>query len=662
MSEKKILTKVLAILAVVQFAAIAYVNFTMSYDLLDMDASLAMRHATEMWKNGLFLKDFAYTTSMEIDAATFFAAPIYLLTGSLNIALGIVHSALYLLIVWFLYDISRNMKEMVNINGFLLSVILCFTPYSSKPGYLDWSNMLFFCGGQYEFRVICMLSMLDIFVMCDQEKVSRVKFGLVLSFCCLMNFWTSLSTGNFVLLMILLPFALKIILDIIITQKVKRKSCDKWCLLLVCACALAAMVIRSRLNIGSHRNDLPLIGAQNLWNNILNMITGIFLLFAGVVRGGDTMIFSVEGISTLLRFGLVLICFGVIWWEIKVRKNKSTLFLWFCMIALLNLGLYSVTNSLYGSDIFEHRYHILWCYVMLMIVAYAVTNYQAWSNRLLQRLLCWGMVLLMIAINVTGFREVFTFKDGKGYEKRILALADEWDVDHIILYNDTGSLYSLQAMDPNRTTVSFACFDGQMTANNLDTYFYTGENSYSGGRHLFLCAIWEFETLPEYVKSSYTLIDDSIVAPGSGHNVYYAEESVWDCVSGLPASDLDIAVDFPYSRGYSYNGEINELGQLVSKSEEDGFVLWGPYINAVAGVYDITVEYHIEKSSTKPAFFDICANSANVVIRQNLSADQDSVTLKEVSITGSAPLEFRIWQYADGEIVIDRIVFERVSN
>ena len=661
MSVKKILTKILALLAIMQFCAVAYVNFTMSYDLLDMDASLAMRHATEMWKHGLFLKEFAYVTSMEIDAATFFAAPIYLLIGNLNIALGITHSILYLLIVWLLYDISRNLSVNVGKNGFLLSVLLCFTPYASKPGYLDWSNMLFFCGGQYEFRVICMLSALDVVLLCEKKTVSRLKFGLSIAFCCMVNFWTSLSTGNFVLLMVLLPFVMKIVLETIMRQKIELKERSIWCICLLCIVCIAAMEIRERLNIGSHRSDLPLIGASNFWLNLQNAIVGIFLLFGGLVRGGDTMLFSVEGISTLARFGLVLVCFGVACWELKVRKNKTTVFLYFCMSMLLNLGLYSVTNSLYGSDIFEHRYHILWCYMLLIVVAYAVNEEEAWKNKYLQKILSWGIMLLVILINVTGFKEISTFKDGKGYEERILELAEERDVDHIIMYNNSGSMFSLQAMDPERTTVSFIYYDGQMVADGLDSYYYTGENTYSGGKHLFLCAVWDFDKLPEYVKSTYTLIDDSIVAAGSGHNVYYAEESVWDGVSGLPASALDSAVDFAYSKGYSHKGEINSQGQLAAKSTEDEFVLWGPFANAVPGLYDITVEYHVVQEGRTHAFFDICADPKNVVLRQVLPAGQDSITLNSVSITGSAPLEFRIWQSAGGEIIFDRIIFERVE-
>ena len=122
MLERRLLTGILVVFVIAQFVMITYFNFTISYDLLDMDASLAMRHATEMWKHGLFLKDFAYVTSMEIDSATFFAAPLLLMTGNINIAMGIVHSFLYLFIIYLLYEISKNGYPSGNWNGFLLSV------------------------------------------------------------------------------------------------------------------------------------------------------------------------------------------------------------------------------------------------------------------------------------------------------------------------------------------------------------------------------------------------------------------------------------------------------------------------------------------------------------------------------------------------------------
>lgn len=423
-----------------------------------------------------------------------------------------------------------------------------------------------------------------------------------------------------------------------------------------------AIIVRNKLNIGSHRNNLSLIGAQNLWINIQNMISGVFLLFGGVARKGDVSIFSIEGIGVLMRFGFLIICFGVICREIKLKKENPTLLYFYC-ITLLNLGIYSVTNSLYGQDIFEHRYHILWCYMMLHVTAHAVTDDFCWKNKVLQRILCWGLILLVAGINISEYNVLSKYGEGKKYERAVLLLADEYGAENIIAYNNSGSMYSLQAMDPNRNTVSYWYDEDKLYADILDTYYYSAENVYSGGKHLFLCPIWEFDSLPEYIKNSYVLISDDIVAARSGHNVYYADHSMWDGYSGLPAEKMSKSVDFPYSPGYEYKGVINEEGRLVVESDEDGYVLWGPFRNAVPGVYNITLEYDIVKDGLQVAFFDVSTDMGeNILIRQPLINDKNAVTLESVSITGYAPLEFRVYQYADGSMIINRIVFERIAK
>ena len=92
-------------------------------------------------------------------------------------------------------------------------------------------------------------------------------------------------------------------------------------------------------------------------------------------------------------------------------------------------------------------------------------------------------------------------------------------------------------------------------------------------------------------------------------------------------------------------------------------MLWGPFRNAVPGVYNITLEYDIVKDGLQVAFFDVSTDMGeNILIRQPLINDKNAVTLESVSITGYAPLEFRVYQYADGRMIINRIVFERIAK
>ena len=61
--KKITLEKIMLFIAILQFIAIVFFNFTKAAGALGLDSSLALRHAMEMWKNGIFLEDFSFFSS-----------------------------------------------------------------------------------------------------------------------------------------------------------------------------------------------------------------------------------------------------------------------------------------------------------------------------------------------------------------------------------------------------------------------------------------------------------------------------------------------------------------------------------------------------------------------------------------------------------------------
>src|SRR5699024_10081333 len=143
------------------------------------------------------------------------AAPIYMVTNNLGLSLASIHAVFYFIVVWILHDIAKNLRASTS--QFLFSVLLLFTPYS--VGQVEWANMLFVGVAQYEFRVIVLLMLLNLILMSLRKETSRRKFVLNLLVYCAVNFWTSLSTGNYVLLMIVSPFVLWVLIRILWGQQ-----------------------------------------------------------------------------------------------------------------------------------------------------------------------------------------------------------------------------------------------------------------------------------------------------------------------------------------------------------------------------------------------------------------------------------------------------------
>ena len=183
----------LSVLALMLFQAcsIFLLNLKKAEELLDYDSALTMRHIIEMWRGRtLFLKDYVYTSTLEIDSVAFFAIPFFLRFGHLGLFLGIIHVCFYLLTAYVLCDLFHQLGRS-RILG-LVSLILLYTPYAF--GQLDWDNMLFFSVGQYSFRILLLFLFADLFF--DAAETKGKSYYLRFALCCLLNFWTSLSCGN----------------------------------------------------------------------------------------------------------------------------------------------------------------------------------------------------------------------------------------------------------------------------------------------------------------------------------------------------------------------------------------------------------------------------------------------------------------------------------
>ena len=119
----------LFVLLVLQFLLVISINVFKAEQMLGFDSSLAIRHSVEMWKNkNIFLDNFQYFSTIEIDNAAFFATPLYLLSGNLGVSLAVVHALLYIVTFLVCCDIFKNLK--MNVMCGALSTALIFYKYA----------------------------------------------------------------------------------------------------------------------------------------------------------------------------------------------------------------------------------------------------------------------------------------------------------------------------------------------------------------------------------------------------------------------------------------------------------------------------------------------------------------------------------------------------
>jgi len=509
-NREKFVLYLLVALLVLQGMGIFLINLLQTEKYMFFDNALAIRHGVEMWRNGLFLKDFNYFSTMEIDNAAFFAVPMYLLTGNLGLSLGIVHVILYVLCICLISCLFRNAGYDKKYG--LLAIFLLFTPYMIHG--LDWANMMFVTVGQYEFRVIALISITNLLLMALNVKTDAKKWIPLLIFNFLLCFWTSLSCGNYVILMIVLPFCLFYVFINCISEKI---IINKYIVVVFASTILAcvfALAIRGHEIGETSRSSLALLTADTFSANLLNCITGFFMLFGGLTQEPDVPIFTMPAILRIIKFVFISACLVITYMKLKKMKTTDYFHYMFIFVAVVNLAVMILAFTRYGAIIFEYRYHIVWG-AMLLLVAVAsveVIKYERLKNMVLLALLS-----MAVLINLSVFKTVFEENHETDFVEEIIRMADESGMDTIYVYNMPDEAAAIRALDVDKNCMSVT-YVVDYVYNSTDNYFEYYYNYYEyDENHLFVCKPEFLETVPEEIREGYVaigMLDDCCVFIG----------------------------------------------------------------------------------------------------------------------------------------------------
>ncbi len=498
-NREKSVVYFLIFLLVLQGLGIFLINLLQTEKYLFMDNTLAIRHGIEMWRNGIFLKDFNYFSTMEIDNAAFFAVPLYLLTGNLGLSLGIVHLLLYILCAYLILCLFRNAGYDKKY-GFL-AIFLLFTPYMIHG--LDWANMMFVTVGQYEFRVIVLISIANLLLLALNAKTDIKKLLPLLIFNFLLCFWTSLSCGNYVILMIVLPFCLFYVFINCILEKI---IFNKYILVVfvstVLACVLA-LALRSHEIGETSRSSLALLTADTFSANLLNCITGFFMLFGGLTQEPYVPIFTVPAILRIIKFVFISACLVITYMKLKKLKSTDYFHYMFIFVAIVNLAVMILAFTRYGAIIFEYRYHIVWGAMLLLVTVASVEviKYERLKNMVLLALLS-----MAVLINLSVFKTVFEENHETDFEEEIIRMADEADLNTIYVYNmpDEAAAIRVLDVDKNCMSVTYVVDYVYTSSENYFEYYYDYYDYEEN--HLFVCPPELLEPLPEEIRECYVEI------------------------------------------------------------------------------------------------------------------------------------------------------------
>lgn len=639
----------LQFLVAAQFLLILYVNYAKAYHLFDIDSALAFQHGMEMWEHGLFLKDIDYFSSLEIDTVAFFGSFLYMLTGHLKFALAVSHLVGIIILTALILDICRNLE--VTREQSLMALAMFFTPYTS--GQLDWSNMLFICGGQYGFRAMVLLFFFDLLLMCERKPVRKKKMLVLLAPFVLLTFWTSLSTGNFVLCMILFPLICWTAVEVYLGQKPKLRSMRTLVVLSGILSGLAGWILQTREIGTTRRANLMLLSQTQLHENFHTAVAGFFRLFGGVSERSDISVFSAEGIFLLLHFMIPCCCLSAVWYEWRVKKSRSAFLRGILLYSFICVSVMLLADTRFLSHIFEHRYHLLWC--VLLVIAAGILIMGRWKRKggWHENILVYGFLFLILSCNLwEGSKLMLLEEDRPAGVTSVVEKAETLGTDTIYVYYDNYVASIARMLEPELYCMSVFFGENGMEADTGDIYLYSADRTAAGDANMLVCSDETFETMPDYIKSHYRQVDDGY---------YWSETNPWDGVSGLPCESVDESVDFPYSGGYFGGGEFAENGVLVgNQTESDDYLLRGPNTKPIPGTYDITLSYGIFQEGSQPSRLEVIVDNDIMAAGTDLLSGQETVTLKQVEVPEGERIEFRIWKPKDAIITVRQFTFRRV--
>lgn len=542
-------------LAAAQIVFLCLVSLRGAGALIDSDAGKVYTHMMAMWESGtLFVPDWRYITTMELDCAAILALPVYGLTRNPVLAFwcaNVLVLGMWAALLWGLVCRMGGRKQAAPA---VLAVLLPYELYMT--GY--W-NMLFLNASQYAFKV--MLPLLLVILLLGPERPRRRDWALLALYLA-GTFLTALSSGVYVAACGLAPVLCLGMYEWLchrLTATPYRLACAGGSV----AVTLAGLAAQAAVGIKTDAAGMTLNTLYSLRDNAANCLIGFFRLF-GAVPKESVVLFSAQGISVLLRAvlagGLLLMA---VWFALRCLNGTLPQGLaparYLAAIFWWNMAVLLLTNTRYGDPYFEYRYHLMGAVPMLVLTVFALPVMAARPPRLRRAVAAGGaaaLVVLALFADVDAVGDIW-MEDGtlgvNGPEREICGIVNTMDVQDVLVAAGSGTAEICGALDPSRRymTLMYTELQGVLLAT-WDGYLTDTDGVTYDRPAAVVCSQEDgIDSLPDYLAQQCVE-----VGRASGYLVLQTTGApLVDGAVGLPYGDR--AVDYPNSAWYTGKGEID---------------------------------------------------------------------------------------------------------
>lgn len=362
-------TAALAVLLAAQLAFLCWCNLTQWTNHLDGDSSTQILKVMEMTKAGsLSLPNWNDTTSLLLDTPLMLAALLMPLFGNAFTAYGAGNILLLAAFVYALWQLLRRASCPLPLR--LTALFLLLTPYSYTE-VLGYANCMVVQSAHYLMRALYMVYLLYALVQLERREKG---FGHLVTwlFTLGLGAWIALSSGLFLLLLVLLPVIAGFVLRAFAANRPRLLLGPGAAFLALNLLGFGAGYFVQRYVIHFASRD-----AVIAWNsyteflpNLSKVVQGYFKLTNALPAEGGVTVLSGRGIAFGIAFVAAmavpagaLVCL----WRIAHRpaaacRAASSVrgLLFACLLGIVGVDTLILTGAslAYGEQVYESRYLI----------------------------------------------------------------------------------------------------------------------------------------------------------------------------------------------------------------------------------------------------------------------------------------------------------------
>ncbi|MDD6632979.1 MAG: hypothetical protein PUE83_08980 [Lachnobacterium sp.] len=637
--EQSILTKLLIVLFMCQFIAIAYINLTQLQYHLGFDYSINFLKTIQIVKqHKLIIDHWQSTTGYSLLDVNILAVPFYAITKNIFVSFGIANILMVSFTAWVFWKIFRILNISINstlvgLNFFICSFATIEFNNSNDLGYA--SDMLI--GANYYGVTMLLVLLTLLYVWTDMSRKKQWIYGGLLTV-----FITLLSATNGLLIwgLFLVPVCLYDVINSFVYNDLGKLKSRMFVF------GMANVILSPVANIlsstgGEGTSGLELVTLDIFWKHFGSIFAGILKFLGCLPTEGVVSPTSISGIAYACSCGvLVLLLVGVGYAVICLFKKMSTpqmrLLLW---IIAENILFFSFVNTDYGEEIFECRYLLIIIYAMLILSVMFLNDMLNMDKvkHIVITVLALGMIFVL---DVVGDRNIYKIRIDYDQLKQISEYVHKSDSPVVYVWNDEMAARRLRVIDADRVYRNAV---GVNAASAWGEYLFYQDNAEYNGDNYMIIVDDNYENIPQWLLDTYTL-EYTI----NKYKIYHSEVSKFDFSSAIG----EHTIDFPYSIAYAkYSSEYDDEGSLVTDGTE-GYCLAGPEQTVeTTGTYSAKLSYEIEKMGKGDNIFEIVANDGTSVLSQCvLDAEENEAILKDIVYNADETISYRVYN-SDGTIM-----------